>query len=151
MSRRILSGIALLVLAAAGAAVVSCSSGEPKPGAQQTPPAASPATEQGPGATVQRFYTFLNQRRYADAKALYTAETLKIVDDPQMMGPGAFERWGQTETRMESVKNVSIVNTQESGDTATVQFEIAFGDGSKETKQVEMKLEGGNWKLGMVS
>ncbi len=150
MSRRVLSGIVLLALLAAGAAIWSCSSGEPKPAAQQAPPAASPATEQSPGDTVQKFFSLLNQRRFAEAQSLYSAEALKIIDDPAVMGMGRFEQWAQGETKMGTVKDVSIQDTQTAGDTATVQFEVSYTDGSKAAKKVDMKREGGGWKMGMI-
>ncbi len=145
------SGIAVAALLAC-VVLASCSSGgESQPAGQQTPAAASPAGEQGPGDTVQRFYNFLNERRFADAQALYTQEALKIVDDPSIMGAGAFEQWAQNETKQGTLSSVSILHTEQQGaDAASVDFEVKYRDGSAERRQVGLKREGGIWKMGLM-
>ena len=105
------------------------------------------AEEGTPAAAVQEFYRHLDQGQYDSAQAMYSAEARDIVADPEM-----FRSWADQATRQRSIDRVSIVDStvDESQTSATVDFEIAFEDGSSEAYSVDLVDEGGAWKLGLV-
>jgi len=114
-------------------------------------PACGPgAEESGPGGAVQRFYRHLNDGDYATAKALYNAETRKMLDDPDLSSEEGFREWAAQQTRDGSISRVEILSAEIAGDEARVEFEIRFRDGSTQAGQVTAKLEDGEWKLGFL-
>jgi len=105
------------------------------------------AEEGTPGAAVQAFYGHLGDGAYGDAQAMYSEETREIVAAPEM-----FRSWADQATRQGSIDKVVIVDSSvaEGQTSASVEFELAFEDGSTETYSVELVDEGGAWKLGLV-
>jgi hypothetical protein len=100
-----------------------------------------------PGAAVQNFYGHLGHGSYEAAQAMYSAEAREIVADPEM-----FRSWADQATRQGTIDKVIIVDSAIAEDqaNATVDFEIAFRDGSTEAYSVQLVDDAGDWKLGLV-
>lgn len=105
------------------------------------------AEEGTPGAAVQEFYRHLGDGSYEVAQAMYSADAREIVADPEM-----FRSWAEQATHQNSIEKVSILdsNVAEDQTHASVDFEIAFRDGSAEAYSVQLVDEAGEWKLGLV-
>ena len=105
------------------------------------------AEEGTPGAAVQDFYRHLGDGAYEAAQAMYSAEAREIVADPEM-----FRSWAEQATHQDSIAQVSILDSSiaENQTDASVDFEIAFKDGSTEAYSVQLVDEAGEWKLGLV-
>ncbi|MCP3979837.1 MAG: DUF4878 domain-containing protein [bacterium] len=104
----------------------------------------------GPGGAVEAFYDHMNGGRYDEAKALYANDA--GVEDI-FSGDMSFADWAEFETRDGSVDAVTIVEetVSEDGSTAQIRFEVKYADGTGRTANVEVKNEGGAWKLMPIS
>jgi hypothetical protein len=98
-----------------------------------------------PGAAVHQFVTQVNAGDLESARDLYSSETRQIVEDPEI-----FQSWADQFTHDRTVTDISILESSVAEDTATVQFEIVFEDGSKTSHSVELVSEQGDWKLGPI-
>jgi hypothetical protein len=105
----------------------------------------------GPAATVQQFYDHLNSGAYAEAKALYSAEVMAVVGDPEITSDADFRQWAEGETKSGGIAEVEIVDSAETEGTANVSFEIHYDDGSTIERSVELTQEAGQWRLGFIS
>lgn len=105
------------------------------------------AEEGTPGAAVQTFYDHLDSGAYDAAQAMYSNAAREIVADPEM-----FRSWAAQATRDGTIDKVVIVGSTiaESQTDASVDFDIAFRDGSTAAYSVDLVDEGGEWKLGLV-
>jgi len=105
----------------------------------------------GPGGAVQRFYEHLNSGDYADAKSLYNAEALELLNDPDFSSEEGFANWAKEHTKAGSISEVTILGTEalESGGSR-VEFQINYDDGSSTTAEVTATEENGEWKLGLL-
>ena len=103
-----------------------------------------------PGLAVQQFYESLNAGDYAAAKRLYNAETLQVLDDPDLTSDAAFREWAETVTRKGSVSRVRILDSNTDADGGTVSYEVVFRDGSTYPSEVAVTQEDGRWKLGLI-
>jgi hypothetical protein len=112
---------------------------------------ASGEEEGGPGHTVQQFYRHLNDGAYVEAKGLYNAEALAVLDDPDVSSDEGFRAWAQQETKSGIISEVTIVNSSVEEMSAAVEFEIVYGDGTRLQRSVTLTQEAGQWKLGFIS
>lgn len=112
----------------------------------------APGEEQGgPGQAVQQFYRHLNDGAYVEAKGLYNAEALAVLDDPNVSSEESFRAWAQQETKSGIISKVTIVKASVEETTADVEFEIVYDDGTRLKRSVTLTQEDGRWKLGFVS
>jgi hypothetical protein len=130
---RVLLGLALC------AAVVGCSGDGGKPGSAE-----------GPEAAVQTFYDHLNAGRYPQAMALYSAEARRALQDPTTGSDSGFSTWAVQETKRGTVDHVRVIETTMAEPTATVTYEVVYGDGSRASRSVKLTKESGDWRLGFV-
>jgi hypothetical protein len=137
-------GLAALVVAA-----LACSSSDDGAGSA-TPAAPSPPEAAGPGETVQQFYDRLNASDYDGAWSLYNAQAQRSLAEVGVSGSGLAE-WATEETKRHTIQGVTIVNSSVFGDAATVRFEIRYRDGTSKRGTVDLRQEGGSWRLGLVS
>jgi hypothetical protein len=125
----------ILIIVTALAVIAACSSGP---------------DDSGPGGTVQRFYTHLNDGDYAAAKALYNTEARTLLDDPDFSSEEGFRTWAEQHTRQGSIAEVRILSEETTEGEARVEFEIVFDDGATQAGQVTATLEEDKWKLGLL-
>ena len=105
---------------------------------------------ESPEAIVKAFYDHLNSGSESDAKALYTAESRKMFDDPEMASDNAFEEWVASETKQSSISEVKILDQTGDEQRAEISFEIHYKDGSRAARKVSMARENGAWKLELI-
>jgi hypothetical protein len=106
--------------------------------------------EEGPGAVVEVFYKHLNDENFSEAMALYSADALSALEggDPAETG---FADWARQETREGSLQRIAVLGVEQPGETATVHFEIVYGDGTKARRSVTLVREDGTWRMNLVS
>ena len=103
-----------------------------------------------PEAIVKTFYKHLNSGSDNAAKALYTTESRKMFDDPEMASDNAFEDWVASETKQGSISEVKILGSSGDEQSAEISFEIHYKDGSNAARKVSMVKENGAWKLELI-
>lgn len=103
-----------------------------------------------PEKAVREFYKHLNAGNYSTAKELYTAEARSLVDSSLMALAGGFSQWADQETKVGTVEEVNILSSEARGETATVDYEIVYEDGSTVRKIVSLLKEDGSWKIGLI-
>lgn len=103
-----------------------------------------------PGDVVETFYDHLNQGNYTEAMTLYSSDALQALEggDPDETG---FADWAREETRDGSLQRIAVVHIEQPGETATVEFEIVYGDGTKQRRSVTLVREDGAWRMNLVS
>ena len=111
--------------------------------------AGTPQDGSAAASTVRTFYEHLNAGRYADAKALYTAETREQIF-PDAGADEGFRNWAVVETHDKSLREVKIVSETEGEDGVTIEFELGFKDGESSQRRVTVSKEDGAWRLGFI-
>jgi hypothetical protein len=98
-----------------------------------------------PGAAVVTFFDHLNSGDLDAARNIYTIEARLVVEDPEI-----FQGWADLITQDGTIDSVSIVSSTVIEQTAAVEFEIVFGDGSSKAHTVDCLNQEGEWRLGPV-
>jgi hypothetical protein len=107
-------------------------------------------TADAPSQAVKRFYQHLNDGAYTEAKGLYNAEVLGVLNDPSASDDD-FRAWARQETKSGIISEVKIINSAVEETTADVDFELVYEDGTLEQRRVSLTQEDGAWKLGFIS
>lgn len=95
---------------------------------------------------LSTYYAALTGGAYGQALRLHTTAALQ---DWKVKGSEAFKAWAVKETRQGSLKRVKILDTVE-GDSAFVEFEIQYADGTRAKRRVKLVVEKGCWKVGTI-
>jgi len=103
-----------------------------------------------PEATVKAFYGHLNSGSDSAAKELYTVESRKMFDDPEMASDNAFAEWVASETKQSTISEVTILDQTGDETNAEISFEIHYEDGSRAARKVSMARENGAWRLELI-
>lgn len=106
--------------------------------------------EEGPGGAVQQFYRHLNDGDYAAAKAMYSAEVLAVLDDPEVSSEEGFRSWARTETKEGSVSAVDILGEEAAEEEVRIEYRVDYRDGTSKTGSVTVTQRDGVWKLGFL-
>jgi hypothetical protein len=105
---------------------------------------------EGPAGAVQLFYEQLNDGKYNNAKEMYSTEVRATLDDPEVSSEVGFRTWADTQTKNRTISEVEILAEVSDESGATVDFRIAYRDGTAKTSQVKLTQENGEWKLGFA-
>lgn len=95
---------------------------------------------------LSTYYASLSGGALGKALRLHTSAALQ---DWKVKGSAAFKSWALNETRKGSVKRVRILDTIE-GESAFVEFEVQYADGSKARRKTKLAIENGCWKVGVI-
>jgi len=100
-------------------------------------------------ATVRTFYEHLNDGRYAEAKALYSTETMEQIF-PDESAEAGFQDWAVVETHKGGLAEFSIVSETKSESGVVIEFELRFEDGESSQRRVTVSKENGAWRMGFI-
>lgn len=108
------------------------------------------SSSHGPGEAVRQFYMHLNEGDYSSAMALYSSEATEVLEDPSLSSETVFAEWADAETRQGRIDGVKLITEDRDAETATIEFEVLYTDGSSKTSRVTLTREDGQWKLGLI-
>jgi hypothetical protein len=129
-----------------GLLAVACSSAPPS--GETEVGAAKDKSKGAPGETVERFFEHLNRGEYTEAMALYDSKTLDVFeDDPD---GSSFATWAAAQSKDGTLDEVKILLEAAAAESANVEFELVYADGSTKRGKTTLTREGEAWKMGLV-
>ena len=101
--------------------------------------------KQSPGKTVEKFHRSVEEGNIDEAMNLLSASVTKNFGSEKIkLGMSQ----GVSETKEKGgIKSFTINSEEVTGDVAEVNYTIEYGNGSKESQNIQLIKEDGEWKL----
>lgn len=102
--------------------------------------------QSGPGATVEQFYTALNDGEVTTAMDLISSQFRGQIGEDKLRA-ALSQGTRQSAQEKGGMSSIEILSEDVQGEVATVRVRMEFGDGSSNETTENLVLEDGQWKL----
>lgn len=96
----------------------------------------------GPGGVVKDFYRYVEKGELTKAYDLISVQGKLLVSNSQNLAP-------MTEAikKKKGITDIKILKEDVTGEIASVDLDLTYGDGSKETVNNKLVKEDGKWRI----
>ena len=99
----------------------------------------------GPGKTVEKFYSAIEKGEIDNAIGFMSSSTTSTFGEDKMR---LFMNEGVKQIKeKQGIKSIKIDSEEITGDTATVNYTITYGDETTENDTLDLIKEEGQWKI----
>ncbi len=95
-----------------------------------------------PGAVTRQFYELVEEGELGTAYDLLSIESKKMIHDSTRL-----RYFTERIKEKNGIKRFEILKEEVTGEIATVNFQISYGDGSVKADEVDLVKESGRWRL----
>lgn len=95
-----------------------------------------------PGAVTRQFHELVEKGELSTAYDLLSIESKKTIHDSTRL-----RYFTERIKEKDGIKRFEILKEDVTGEIATVNFQISYGDGSVKADEVDLVKENGRWRL----
>jgi len=99
-----------------------------------------------PSTVITKFYTLVEKGKVNDAYKFITQEGKEMLKR-YGSGVSALSKGTDKIKSKGGIKSLKILSEEITGDTATVKFELNYGNGTKENDSEKLVKEEGSWRI----